>query len=41
MAEGTSDLNAARTQTLMQKRVIYQAAAILLAVVLMMIARGA
>jgi hypothetical protein len=41
MAEGTSDLNAARSQTLMQKRVIYQAAAILLAVVLMMVARSA
>ena len=40
MAQGSSNLNSARSQTLMQKRVAYQAAAILVAVVLMMSARG-
>ena len=38
MAQGSSELNSARSQTLMQKRVIYQAAAILFAVLLMMLA---
>ena len=40
MAQGSSNLNSARSQTLMQKRVAYQAAAILIAVILMMTARG-
>ena len=40
MAQGSSNLNSARSQTLMQKRVAYQAAAILVAVILMMSARG-
>ena len=38
MAQGTSDVNAARSQTLMQKRVIYQALAILFTVLLLMAA---
>lgn len=40
MAHGSSALNSARSQTLMQKRVAYQAIAILVAVLLMMLARG-
>jgi hypothetical protein len=40
MAQGSSNLNAARSQALMQKRVIYQAGAILFAVLLMMLARA-
>ena len=41
MAQGSSTLNSARSQTLMQKRVAYQAIAILIAVLLMMLARAA
>ena len=41
MAQGSSSLNSARSQSLMQKRVVYQAMAILLAVLLMMLAGGA
>ena len=40
MANGASDLTADRSQALMQKRVAYQAVAILLAVGLMLLARG-
>jgi hypothetical protein len=40
MAQGSSDLNSARSQTLMQKRVVYQALAILFCVLLIMLARG-
>jgi hypothetical protein len=40
MAQGSSELNAARSQALMQKRVTYQAAAILLSVLLMMLVGG-
>jgi preprotein translocase subunit SecG len=40
MAQGSSELNSGRSQVLMQKRVAYQALAIMLAVVLMMFARG-
>lgn len=40
MAQGSSNLNSARSQTLMQKRVAYQALAILFAVLLLMLARG-
>lgn len=39
-AQGSSNLNSARSQTLMQKRVAYQALAILFAVLLLMLARG-
>ena len=39
MAQGSTELNAGRSQVLMQKRVAYQALAILFAVVLMMLAR--
>ncbi len=38
MAQGTSELNAARSQVLMQKRVLYQALAILFTVLLLMAA---
>lgn len=38
MAQGSSELNSARSQAMMQRRVIYQAAAILFAVLLMMLA---
>jgi hypothetical protein len=40
MANGASHLAPGRSQALMQKRVAYQALAILLAVVLMMLGRG-
>jgi hypothetical protein len=40
MAHGSSELNSGRSQVLMQKRVAYQALAIMLAVVLMMLSRG-
>jgi hypothetical protein len=40
MAQGASELNAERSQTLMQKRVIFQAAAILVAVLLIMLSRS-
>ena len=40
MAQGASELNAQRSQTLMQKRVIFQAAAILIAVLLIMLSRS-
>lgn len=40
MAQGSSELNSGRSQVLMQKRVAYQAVAIMIAVVLMMFARG-
>ena len=40
MAQGSSTLNAARSQSLMQKRVLYQAIAILVAALLMLLARG-
>ena len=40
MANGASDLTAGRSQALMQKRVAYQAMAILLAVGLMLLGRG-
>ena len=40
MAQGSSTLNSARSQTLMQKRVAFQAIAILIAVLLMMLTRG-
>ena len=40
MAQGSSTINSARSQSLMQKRVTYQAAAILIAVLLIMRARG-
>jgi hypothetical protein len=40
MAQGSSELNSGRSQVLMQKRVVYQALAILIAVVLMMLARA-
>ena len=40
MAQGSSNLNSARSQTLMQKRVAYQAVAILIAVLLIMLGRG-
>jgi predicted ABC-type sugar transport system permease subunit len=40
MANGSSNLTAARSQALMQKRVAYQAVAIPLAVGLMLLARG-
>jgi hypothetical protein len=40
MANGASHLTSSRSQALMQKRVAYQAIAILLAVLLMMLARG-
>lgn len=39
MAQGTSELNSGRSQALMQKRVAYQALAILFATVLMMLSR--
>ena len=38
MAQGTGELNAARSQVLMQKRVLYQALAILFTVLLLMAA---
>ena len=40
MAQGATELSAGRTQALMQKRVIYQALAIVFAVLLMMLSRG-
>lgn len=40
MAQGSSTLNSGRSQSLMQKRVAYQAIAILIAVLLMMLARS-
>lgn len=40
MANGASHLTAGRSQALMQKRVAYQALTILLAVLLMLLARG-
>jgi hypothetical protein len=39
MAQGSSQINSDRTQALMQKRVAYQALAILAATVLMLVAR--
>jgi hypothetical protein len=39
MAQGSSKLNSGRSQVLMQKRVAYQALAILFATVLMMLSR--
>jgi hypothetical protein len=39
MAQGSSELNSGRSQMLMQKRVAFQALAILFAIVLMMLAR--
>jgi hypothetical protein len=41
MAQGSSALNAERSQNLMQKRVIYQAAALMFAVLIMMVGRSA
>jgi hypothetical protein len=41
MAQGSARINSARSQDLMQKRVMYHAAAILLAVALMMIGSAA
>lgn len=40
MAQGASELNSAKSQALMQKRVIYQAFAILVAVFLLMLSRS-
>jgi hypothetical protein len=40
MAQGSSELNAARSQALMQKRITYQAAAILFSVLLMTLITG-
>jgi hypothetical protein len=40
MANGSGQLNSARSQSLMQKRVVYQAAAILVAVAIMAAGRG-
>jgi hypothetical protein len=40
MANGSGQLNSARSQGLMQKRVVYQAAAIFLAVAIMAAGRG-
>jgi hypothetical protein len=39
MAQGSSEINSGQSQVLMQKRVAYQALAILFAVILMMLAR--
>ena len=40
MAHGASNLNASRSQTLMQRRVAYQAVAVVFIVLLMMLSRG-
>ena len=40
MAKGGGDINAARSQVLMQKRVTYQAVAILFAVLFIMVGRS-
>jgi hypothetical protein len=40
MAQGSSNLNAARSQTLMQRRVAYQAIAVLLVLLLMALGHG-
>jgi hypothetical protein len=40
MANGSGQLNSVQSQNLMQKRVAYQAAAILVAVLLMALGRG-
>jgi hypothetical protein len=40
MANGSDQLNSVRSQSLMQKRVTYQAAAIMVAVLLMALGRG-
>jgi fatty-acid desaturase len=41
MAQGSTTLNSARSQKLMQKRVIYQAAALLFAMLVMLVGRSA
>jgi hypothetical protein len=41
MAQGSTALNSERSQKLMQKRVIYQAAALMFAVLIMMVGRSA
>lgn len=41
MAQGNTDLNSERSQKLMQKRVIFQALALVAAVLVMMVGRGA
>lgn len=41
MAQGSSNLNAARSQSLMQKRVAYQAIAILFATLFILVGRSA
>ena len=40
MAQGSSNLNAARSQSLMQKRVAYQAIAVMLLMLLLVISGG-
>jgi hypothetical protein len=41
MAQGSSRLNAERSQKLMQKRVIYQAAALMFAMLILLVGRTA
>ncbi len=41
MAQGSSQLNSERSQKLMQKRVIYQAAALLFAMLILLVGRTA
>jgi hypothetical protein len=41
MAQGSSQLNSARSQKLMQKRVIYQGAALMFAMLILLVGRTA